>query len=198
MATAMKRLFLKFGVAASLMLCGGAASAAEPAWHVYTDPAHGFSISYPDGWTVNPQFADRGYAYAQGDTDDVRMGVGLSPTGDLAPGTNLESKQLMIAVETARPGDSCRARAFLADPSPAYFTQVVEDTPDLAHTLAETDLYDSEHVVRIVSRTPCIAVQVFVVSARIQQGDPQAPKPFDRAALFELVSRIAATFTPPK
>ncbi len=174
-------------------------SAAEPGWHTYTDAAHGFAISYPDGWTVNPQFADKGYAFIQGDTDDVRTGLGLSPLVDIAPGTTLESKSLVLAVQFARPGDTCRARAFLADPSPDYVTQVDQDTPDAAHAIAEPgDLYSVEHMVRVVSHTPCIAVQIYLVYARPRPGEAKPPPPFDRTAVFALLSRIVGTLKPAK
>lgn len=187
-------------VAAALLfaLCS-TSRAAEPGWQTYTDTARGFSISYPDGWTVNPNFTDKGYGYAQGEMDDVRTGVGLSPTIDLAPGTTLDSKSLVLAVQFARPGDTCKAGAFLADPPPDYFTQMQEDTPDLAHTLAEPgDMYAVEHIVRIVSRAPCLALQIYLVYAQIRPHDPAPPKPFDRAAVFALLSRIAATLKPLK
>jgi hypothetical protein len=189
---------IPFAAALLCALCG-TASADEPGWHTYTDAARGFSISYPDGWAANPNFTDKGYAFIQGDPDDVRTGLGLSPVVDLAPGTTLESKSLVLAVQFARPGDTCRARAFLADPPPDYFTQVDEDTPDEAHTLAQPgDLYSTEHLVRIVSRTPCIALQIYLT---YEQPRPRAPKPtpqFDRAAVFALLSRIAATLKPLK
>jgi hypothetical protein len=186
----MKRLLLVLAVTMSAV----ASHAAAETWHTYRDTAHGFAISYPDGWTVNPQYADRGYGYSQGETDDVRISVGLSPTIDLAPGTNLESRQLVLAVQTTRPGDSCKASAFLADPPPDYFTQTVEDTADAAHTEAHAgDLYDVEHLVRIVSRTPCLAVQVFLVYGQDRPDDPHPPPPFNRGALFSLLNQITAT-----
>ncbi|MEI9887004.1 MAG: hypothetical protein WDN08_10995 [Rhizomicrobium sp.] len=181
------------------MLLGGSAQAAEAPWHTYSDPAHNLSISYPDGWKVDPNFADKGYRYMQGDPDDVRYGIGLSPTVDLAPGTNLESRSLVLAIQFARPGDLCKASAFLADPSPDYFTQVLEDTPDLAHTRAEPgDLYIVERIVHIASRSPCVALQIYLVSDRIRAGDPNKPAAFDRPALFHLLSSIAVTLKPLK
>jgi hypothetical protein len=175
------------------------ASADEPGWHIYTDTAHGFSISYPDGWTANPNYTDKGYAFIQGDTDDVRTGLGLSPVVDIAPGTTLESGSPVLAVQFARPGDTCRARAFLADPSPDYVTQVDQDTPDAAHAIAEPgDLYSVEHMVRIVSHTPCIAVQIYLVYARPRPHDTKPAPPFDRAAVFALLSRIVGTLKPLK
>lgn len=187
--------------AATVILCLGAAPAwaQADAWHTYTDVARGFSISYPDGWAANPNFTDKGYAFIQGDPDDVRSGLGLSPVVDIAPGTTLESKSLVLAVQFARPGDTCRARAFLADPPPDYFTQVDEDTPDETHTLAQPgDLYSVEHLVRIVSHTPCIALQIYLTYEQPRPRDPKPTPPFDRRAVFALLSRIAATLKPLK
>jgi hypothetical protein len=188
-------------VAAAFIVCFCAAPvrAQTDAWHTYTDTAHGFSISYPDGWAANPNYTDKGYAFIQGDTDDVRTGLGLSPVVDIAPGTTLESGSPVLAVQFARPGDTCRARAFLADPSPDYVTQVDQDTPDAAHAIAEPgDLYSVEHMVRIVSHTPCIAVQIYLVYARPRPHDTKPVPPFDRAAVFTLLSRIVGTLKPLK
>ncbi len=184
---------------AMLIAFAGTAFADEPGWHTYTDAAHGFSISYPDGWAVNPNFADKGYGYSQGDSDDVRTGLGISPAVDIAPSTTLESKSLVLAVQFARPGDACRARAFLADPPPDYVTTVDQDTPDAAHAIAEPgDLYSVEHLVRIVSHTPCIALQIYLVYAQPRPRDPKPTPPFDRSAVFAALSRIAATLKPLK
>lgn len=187
---------------ASLVLflaLGTAASAADAPWHTYSDTAHRFSIDYPDGWRVDPNFADKGYRFLQGDADDVRYGIGLSPTIDLAPGTDLESNSLVLAIQFARPGDLCKASSFLADPSPDYATQVVEDTPEQARTMAEPgDLYAVEHIVHMISQKPCIALQIYLVTAQHRPHDPSPRKPYDRQALFALLSQITATMKPLK
>ncbi|HXC56846.1 MAG TPA: hypothetical protein VNU97_16220 [Rhizomicrobium sp.] len=187
------RLLRALAAALLLAAASSAADAADAA-HTYSDTARGFSLTYPDGWRVDPNFADQGYGYAQGETDDVRTGVAFSPTIDLAPGTTLESKELKLVVEAARPGDLCKAAAFLEDPPPDYFTQVMADTPTLASTLAEPgDMYDVEHIVRIVSQTPCIAVQVFLVYAQSRPHDPKPVPQFDRHALLAVLDGIVAT-----
>ena len=118
---------------------------------------------------------------------------------ELAPGTNLESRQLVVAIQPARPGDLCRARTFLADPSPDYATQTLQDTPDTAHTLAQPgDQFTVERLVHMVSRTPCMAVQVYLVYAQAQPGAAKPVPQFDRKALFALIDRILATLRPLK
>jgi len=63
--------------------------------------------------------------------------------------------------------------------------------PDAAQTLAQAgDLYTIEHVVLIVSRTPCIAVQYYIVTAR------NAPARFNRETVLGLLNHIAATVKP--
>ena len=200
------RLF-KFFRGAAALCCAGAgyvfalsgSAAADATWHTYTDTAHRIAIDYPDGWRVDPNFADKGYRFLQGDVDDVRTGIGLSPTVDLAPGTDLESNSLVLAIQFARPGDLCKATSFLADPSPDYATQVVEDTPQQARTMAEPgDLYAVEHIVHMISQKPCIALQIYLVTAQRQPRDPNPSKPYDRQALFALLSQITATLKPLK
>lgn len=182
-----------------VLLLGGSATAADATWRTYTDAAHRFSIDYPDGWRVDPNFADKGYRFLQGDADDVRTGIGLSPTTDLAPGTDLQSNSLVLAIQFARPGDLCKASSFLADPSPDYATQVLQDTPEQARTMAEPgDLYAVEHIVHMISQKPCIALQIYLVTAQRHPHDPSPPKPYDRQALFALLSQITATMKPLK
>ncbi|MEJ0028173.1 MAG: hypothetical protein WDN01_19265 [Rhizomicrobium sp.] len=186
---------LAIGIALSIVLATGAA--AEPAWHTYTDAKRGFSIDYPDGWTVDPGFKDKGYGFFQGDTDDYRDGVALKPTVDLAPGTNLESPQLVLAIETARPADRCEARAFLVDPPPDYFTERPVDRPDAVRTVAKAgDLYTIEHIVLIGVRQPCIAAHYILVYGQGQGAN--APPAFDHAAVVGLLNRIASTVKPLK
>ncbi|MEJ0043152.1 MAG: hypothetical protein WDM81_13490 [Rhizomicrobium sp.] len=188
---------MRIGILFALLLFAGAAQAQDVSWQTYTDTTRGFSMSYPPGWKVDPNFVDKGYRFHQGDTDDVRDGVAVTPGGDLAPGSTLQSDQLVLAVERARPADLCVAKGFLLDPPPDYFTQTLLDTPQAAQTVAEAgDLYSIEHIVVMASRTPCIAVQYTIVTARPQQGDAKPSKPFDRQALIGLLNHIAATVKP--
>ena len=183
---------MRIGAAIAALLCLSTAAAAEPAWHTYTDAKHGFSISYPDGWTADPNFRDFGYGFHQGDADDYRDGLALRPTGDIAPGTNLESDQLVLAIEIARPADLCVAHAFLVDPPPDVPTEIPVDKPDVARTIAQPgDRYIVEHFVIVASRAPCIAVHYFVNSARLSPGDGR--KAFDEAALIAYLNRITGT-----
>jgi hypothetical protein len=173
----------------AVLALGCAGASAQTAWQTYT--GRHFTISYPAGWKVNPAFVDHGYGFYQGDTEDVRAGVAFTPTADIAPGTNLQSDQLMLAVEVARPGDMCQASAFLVDPPPNNETQMPVNKPDAAQTLSLAgDLYAIEHLVLVVSRTPCIAVQYYIVTARDAQTQ------FDRKAVVGLLNHIAATVKP--
>lgn len=171
-----------------LLSCLAGASAANAA--TYSDAARGFAIDYPDGWKVNPNFVDKGYRFYQGETDDVRDGVAFSPSSDVAPGTTLQSDQLMLVVERARPGDLCQAGAFLLDPPPDYFTRTVVSKPEAVQTLAEAgDLYTIEHVVMMVAPRPCLAVHYIIAAAR-------SGKPFDHGKLLDNLNGIAKTIRP--
>jgi len=78
-------------------------------------------------------------------------------------------------------------------------TQVVEDTPLQARTMAEPgDLYAVEHIVHMISQKPCIALQIYLVTAQRQPRDPNPLRPYDRQALFALLSQITATLKPLK
>src|SRR5262249_50313364 len=108
---------------AGMLACGGAQAAP------YSDPARGVAIGYPDGWTVDRRFQDKGYRFFQGEREDFHEGVAFAPSTDLAPGTVLQSDQLKLVVQRARPADMCQANAFLVDPPPDYFTKTVVDKP---------------------------------------------------------------------
>src|SRR5258707_8567073 len=119
---------------AVLVVTLGAAAAQVPGWQSYGGA--GFTISIPPGWKADPAFLDKGYAFFQGQSDDVRGGTAFMPTTDIAPGTNLQSDQLKLVVQRARPGDLCTAAAFLVDPPPDYETHRLIDKPELVRTIA--------------------------------------------------------------
>lgn len=164
--------------------------------HTYSDVARNFTFSYPDGWSIDARYQDKGYGYHQGDLDDVRDGVALRPAGDLAPGTDLQSDQLVLAVEAARPADRCEAHAFLVDAPPDYFTETPVDKPEAVRTVAQAgDLYTIEHIVLIAVKKPCIAVHYTLVYRQHAAG---GPPPFDRASIVGQLNAIAATIRPLK
>jgi hypothetical protein len=177
----------------AFFLAAGAASAADPGWSTYTDAKDGFAMDYPSDWKVNPAWLDKGYGFFQGDRDDVHPGIAFTPSADLAPGTLLQSDQLVLAVETPRIGAKCEAAGFLVDPSPDYATERRVDKPEVADTIAMTgDLYTIEHVVIVARKAPCLAVHYVIVSAR------GGAKPFDREALINFLNKITATLRPAK
>lgn len=172
------------------LICALAMSATPVCAATYTDAARGFAIDYPDGWTVDTRFQDKGYRFFQGESEDLHEGVAFSPATDLAPGTVLQSDQLKLVVERARPADMCQASAFLVDPPPDYFTKTVVDKPDVVQTVAEAgDQYVIEHLVVMASRKPCLAVHFIIVAAR--QG-----RAFDHAKLVDYLNAIAKTIRP--
>ena len=119
--------------------------------------------------------------------------MALRPLGDLAPGTNLESDQLVLAVERARPADRCAAGAFLMDPSPDNITQTLIDKPDVARTITQAgEMYAIEHIVVIVAQKPCLAAHYVIAFRR----GPGSPPQFDYQKLIGLLNAMAATIKP--
>ena len=177
----------------ALALVAGTARAAPPGLATYTDTKNGFAIDYPSDWKVNPNWVDKGYGFFQGDTDDVHPGIAFTPSGDIAPGTTLQSDQLVFAIETPRTGAKCVASDFLVDPPPDYFTNVHVDKPDVVDTVAQAgDQYIIEHIVIVARQTPCLAVHYVIVSARA------GGKPYDRDGLIAALNRITGTLRPAK
>jgi hypothetical protein len=182
-------------VLATFVLALAAAPAQAPDWQSYRGP--GFTLSYPPEWKVDPNFLDKGYAFFQGQSDDVRGGIAFAPGYDLAPGSNLESDQLKLVVQAARPGDRCAAASFLVSASPDYETKKLIDKPDAVRIFAEPgDKYGIEQAVLIVSKAPCIAVHYYIAFERLTRSDPQGRKEFDREQLYRLLGAIAATVKP--
>lgn len=181
----------------AVALCAAvAACATVPQWQSYSDGARGFSLLYPPGWKVKTDFADYGYGYYQGEKSDQLAGVAFIPTGDLAPGTNLNSERTFLAVQTLPKDADCQADRFIMDPPPDYFADMPDDTPDFARLTAEPgDLYGIEEIVHVVSRTPCVAVHYYIEYSQIDQRNANMYRPYDRTALLALFDRIRASLT---
>jgi hypothetical protein len=166
--------------------------AAQPpnGWRTYGDTRLGFSIAYPEGWSV-----DKGHAYPNQVHDERLAGVAFIVPQSLSAKTNLSSDSY-IAVESAEGASTCDATAFLDQPE----TQRNEIQGTLHWAVGEMgdagagNFYD-ETVYALVGSKPCLAIRYFIHSTNVANYPEGTVREFDRAALTAMFDRIRSTFS---
>jgi len=164
---------------APLAFADGAGDAAS--WPAYKSSKLGFSISHPEGWSVNPDFT-----YTELGPGKSIAGVSFTIPEALAKGTNL-SRDSYLSVETLAGATDCTAAAFLPDGIEGPKTVEEDGTNWSVATMQDAgagNFYD-ETVYAIPGTKPCIAVRYSIHSTNIANYDPGTVKEFDRAALIE-------------
>ena len=184
------------GAALVLALYGSTASGADAPWHSYTDAARGFTVSYPDGWTLNPAFDDQGYGYAQGELTDHIVGVFLGAPADLQADTNLRAGQTYVLIETLpRSADKCVAADFIVDPPADY--RIFDERHDGDRALLTSgdpgDMSAKEDSVTVLSHAPCLGVHESIGFAPRDGEFGRDERPFDRDKVVKLLDAIRAT-----
>jgi len=179
-------------VSALALLClplpANAQGAAPPAgWKTYTDAALGFTIAYPPDWKVDPARRSPG-------PDADIPGVAFNIPAGLAAGTNLSADLTGVTVDHIDGSGACNAGRFLADP------QGLHDVVDRGRTWSVATMTDAGAgqsyemtVYALKGPTACLAVRYVIHSSNIENYEPGAVKPFDRAALVAVFDRIRGT-----
>lgn len=199
------RLFLLVTITSSaiaLAACdqNGSAKQAKPVpkpasqlpdgWRAYGDARLGFSIAYPENWSV-----DKGHVYATPVHDNRLAGVAFIVPQSLSAKTNLSSDSY-IAVESAEGVASCDESDFLDQP----MTQRTETTGGLRWSVGTMgdagagNFYD-ETVYALEGSKPCLAIRYFIHSTNVANYPEGTVTEFDRAALIAMFDRIRSTFT---
>lgn len=174
----------------SLATSGGARDATVPAgWRIYTDAALGFTIAYPPDWSVDRARSNPG---PDGDIQGVAFDI---PPG-LAAGTNLSADLTGVTVEHLDGEGACNAGRFLEDP------EGLHDLAEGPRTWSVATMTDAGAghryemtVYAVKAGTTCLGVRYVIHSTNLENYQPGAVKPFDRAALVALFDRIRATLT---
>jgi hypothetical protein len=187
----MKRLLILLPI----FLLPLAAQAATPAgWQSYHD-ARGFTVSFPAGWKADPDYYDSDYP-SDGQTPPRIHALAIVPTGDLQPGTTLNSRAVLVAIVPLPAFRSvCAASSFVADPAPDYGYAFDADTPDQSHRIGGDPggWYTDEDYLWRISTTPCVGVR-YAFSYHADGSDQaKSEKPLDRAKLLRLLDAIRAT-----
>jgi len=175
------------------MLAPASQAAAPAGWQTYRDDARGFTVSFPADWKPNPDYHDDDYPTSDEPPPRIHA-LAVTPTGDLQPGTTLNS--VHIAIVPLPPFRSqCAAWSFIATPPPDFNSGFDVDTPDYAHVTGGDPggWYTYEDFVWRISTTPCIGVH-YTISYHADDSDQaKSEKPFDRAKLLALLDAIRAT-----
>ena len=155
-------------------------------WKTYADAALGFTIAYPPDWSVDPARRSPG---PDGDIPGVAFGIPAS----LAAGTNLSADLTGVTVDHVDAG-VCDAGRFLADPQDLHHLTDPSGTWSVA-TMTDAGAGQSYEMTVYArkGRTACLAVRYVIHSSNLENYEPGAVKPFDRAALVALFDRIRAT-----
>ncbi len=158
-------------------------------WRSYGDTRLGFSIAYPESWSV-----DRGHVYPTPVHDNRLAGVAFVVPLNLSAKSNLSSDSY-LAVESADGVSSCEAPDFLDQP----MTVRTESTGSLRWSVGTMgdagagNFYD-ETVYALEGSKPCLAIRYFIHSTNVANYPEGTVKQFDRAALVNMFDRIRSTF----
>ena len=174
-------------------------AAADATRHTYADTALGVSVSYPDGWTLNPNFDDQGYGYAQGDPTDHITGALLLAPATLQANTNLRAGETYVLIEPLpRAAAACVAADFIVDPPADY--RIFDEQHGGDHAVLTSgdpgDMSAHEDSVTVLSHTPCLAVHEVIGFAPRDGAFGRDERPFDRDKLLKLLDAIRATVAP--
>ncbi len=155
---------------------------AVPTTHTYSTST--FSIVYPDGYTV-----DENYAY-QGVPKKLVPGVKFIIPGTMATGTNL-STDSGVSVESLPRAKACTGDIYIYQNVKAHDLTIGSTTWSVASTTdaGAGNLYE-EQVFALKGSVPCIAVRYFIHSGNIGNYPPGVVTEFDRNALLSSFDSI--------
>jgi hypothetical protein len=165
------------------MAAGPALAAAPRGWSTYTDLRHGWSISYPTNFSVNPR-------YQSLSVDPPVGGVSFALPESFGRGTNLN--EALVSVQVL-PGRNCKPSQFLSDPEEVK-TLKADGRTYITATMPDGGMSQMRDTTLFLVRGTCTAVTYFVHSTQREVIDPP-PKQFDEAKLTRLFDGIRATLT---
>lgn len=158
----------------------------QESWNVYASAALGFSVKYPQGYTVAP------YTYnALGPGKDI-SGVKFTIPSSMATGTNLATDTYVSVEQLPANAANCSASAFLG--SQVGSTTTVTDKGTTYSVASGSDAaagnrYD-EVVYAIPGSSQCTAVRYFIHYGAIGNYPTGAVTEFDKAALMAQFDQI--------
>lgn len=151
----------------------------------YTSPAYGFTIRYPDGFSV-----ESGYAYQElGPGKDI-PGIKFTIPPSMTTGTNLAS-DTGITVEALSTTSTCSPTLFLPDTVSAVTMTDASGTYSVASSTGAGAGNRYEETVYAFPQThPCIAVRYFVHYGVIENYPAGMVHEFDAQSLLAQFDKI--------
>lgn len=149
---------------------------------VYESGSEGFSIRYPDHYTV-----DSHYSYQELGPDKSIGGVKFTINPAIAAGTNL-ARDTYISLEEIPRADTCKSSLFLPSGPMNHAPRTVTDH-GVSYSVATStgagagNRYQ-ETVYAIPGTNPCVAVRYFIHYAVLENYSPGKVKAFDKSALL--------------
>jgi len=155
----------------------------SPSTHTYATTT--YSITYPDGWTLNDS-----YAYDQFGPTKLINGISLTVPASMATGTNLSS-DTRLTVEQLPRAKKCTGDIFInADVKATSMADGGVTYSVATSSGAGAGNFYEETVYAIASSSPCTAVRYFVHSSNIGNYPAGAVTEFDRASLVSAFDTI--------
>lgn len=166
-----------------------AATMPQDGWAPYRSDAYGFSVRYPEDWTVDP-----GYAYTLLGPDQAIRGVAFRVPADARAGTNL-AQDSAVSVERAD-GGACTPATFLGTE--------LRDTATVTENgrswqvgrgggAGAGNFYDETvHVTE--AGGACYGIRLFIHTTNVANYDPGTVTEFDRSVLDAAYAQFRASF----
>ncbi len=152
----------------------------QEGWNTFASSTLGFSIRYPQGYTVQPD-----YQYTYLGPGQTINGVKFVIDPAIATGTNLSSFDTGVSVEWLPGLSQCSPEPFMNDLQ-STTTLVDNGTTYLVGQGggAGAGNFYAEMVYAIPGASPCIAVRYFIHSTDIGNYPPGVVVPFNQTALL--------------
>ncbi len=156
----------------------------------YANGSEGFSIRYPNGYSVNESYIYQ----ALGPGKDIG-GIKFTVPAGMATGTNLSGFDTGVSIEEIPDIQNCNASLFVSAEN-NQFSQINDNGIDysVASSIgaAAGNIYE-EKVWAIPETNPCIAIRYFIHSTNIDNYTPGTIEEFNKTVLLEEFDKIRKT-----
>jgi len=159
--------------------------------NVYENRAQGFSLRYPNGYSVNKEYVYQ----ALGPNKDI-SGVSFTIPQDMAEGTNLGA-DTYLSVEQIPQTQQCSANLFLANQNEQARTI---DENDMTYSFASStdagtgNRYE-EAVYALPGTNPCMAMRYFIHYSVFENYPAGTVTEFNKQAILDQFDAIRKTLT---
>jgi membrane-bound inhibitor of C-type lysozyme len=152
---------------------------------VYHDGTTGFSVRYPDGYSLNTSYKYQGL----GPGKEI-SGVKFIIPSSLATGTNLSSFDTGVSLEIIPAVQDCNAGLFLSQAKIQTVTDNDMEYSFASSTQGAAGNFYEEDVWAMPGTNPCFAVRYLIHSTNISNYPSGTVSEFNREALIEQFDKI--------